>query len=91
MHISRREIEKREIGDREISRGKWEIEKSRKKSGKINPKIAIFTLISRQNAKSQRLLIEFQSINLMPRNNFAIRQLKFTEKRASSSSVKSQV
>ena len=33
MHISRREIEKREIGDREISREKWEIEKSGKKSG----------------------------------------------------------
>ena len=50
MHISRREIEKREIGDREISRENWGIEKSRKNEKnqqKTPKKIAISTPISR--------------------------------------------
>ena len=70
MHISRREIEKREIGDREISREKWEIEKSKKIYLKNHH---FFTPISRKNAKNQRLLIEFnQYQSKMPRNNLAI-------------------
>ena len=35
MHISRREIGKREIRDREISRGKWGTEKNRKIGKKL--------------------------------------------------------
>ena len=52
MHISRPEIEKREIADREISREKWGIEKSRKKLRKIN-------LFDGKNPKKSPFLLQF--------------------------------